>query len=135
MRVISLRLLREFWEKHADAERPLRSWFKTVRRAEWRSLKDVRSTYASADGVANRRGEILTVFNIGGNKYRLVARIRYEWRLINVRPIPRFSSPLNSSINGSSYTVALFQPVDFDFPFQWFEFHVAGDEFSFLFLG
>jgi mRNA interferase HigB len=85
MRVISMRLLRKFWERHADAEGPLQAWFRTAKSSEWRSLQDVRGTYSTGDGVPNRRGEILTVFNIGGNKYRLIARIRYEWRLINIR--------------------------------------------------
>ena len=49
--------------------------------------------------------------------------------------LPAFSSALNRPVNSSSNAMVLFQPVDFDFPFQWFEFQVAGDEFSFLFLG
>lgn len=85
MRVISIRLLRDFWENHADAEAPLRAWYKTVKKADWNDLQETRGTYSSADGVHNRRGEVLTVFNIAGNKYRLIARIRYEWKLINVR--------------------------------------------------
>ncbi|MBI2901208.1 MAG: type II toxin-antitoxin system HigB family toxin [Planctomycetes bacterium] len=85
MRVISIRLLRRFWEGHADAEGPLKAWYRTAGKAEWKSLQEVRGTYSAADGVPNRCGETLTVFNIGGNKYRLIARIRYEWRLINIR--------------------------------------------------
>jgi mRNA interferase HigB len=42
-------------------------------------------TYVTADGVLNRLGETLTIFNIGGNKYRLVTRMRYDWKLINIR--------------------------------------------------
>jgi hypothetical protein len=49
--------------------------------------------------------------------------------------LPGFSSALNRSVSSSSNAMVLFQPVDFDFPFQWFKFQVAGDEFSFLFLG
>ncbi len=85
MRVISLRALREFWDRHPDADLPLRLWYKTARAAEWRSLKDVRRTYSHADGVRTSRNETLTVFNIGGNKYRLVARIRFDFALVNVR--------------------------------------------------
>ena len=84
MRVISLKRLREFWERYPEAEASLRDWFKTAVLAEWRSLPDVRQTYPHADGVANKAKEILTVFNIGGNKFRLVVRIRYDYRLINV---------------------------------------------------
>lgn len=85
MRVISLKVLREFWEQHPDAEAPLRAWYKTVLGAEWKSLRDARATYPHADGVETKRGDTLTVFNIGGNKYRLMARIRYDYQLVNVR--------------------------------------------------
>jgi mRNA interferase HigB len=87
MRVISLRHLREFWEQHDDAEKPLRNWFKTARKARWRSLQDVRRAYPHADGLTTARGETLTVFNVGGNKYRLIARVRYDYQLINVRAV------------------------------------------------
>ncbi len=85
MRVISLKRLREFWERHPDAEEPLRLWYRTALHAEWRSLSEVRRTYPHADGVRVPDGGTLTVFNVGGNKYRLIARVRYDYRLINVR--------------------------------------------------
>ena len=85
MRVISLKRLRSFWARHPDAEEPLRLWYRVARGAEWRSLQDVRRTYPHADGVRVPGNGTLTVFNIGGNKYRLVARIRYDYGLINVR--------------------------------------------------
>ena len=87
MRVISLKPLRAFWEQHPDAERPLRQWYKTVTRAVWGSLQDAQCDYPHADGVQTKRGDTLTVFNIGGNKYRLVARIRYDYCLVNVRAV------------------------------------------------
>jgi mRNA interferase HigB len=86
MRVISLKLLREFWARHPDAEGPLRHWYKNALQSDWTSLHDVNQTYPHADGVASGK-ETLTVFNIGGNKYRLVARIRYDYQLVNVRAI------------------------------------------------
>ena len=87
MRVISLKLLRDFWRRFPDAERPLRQWYKTVIEAQWDSLHDVRQTYSHTDGVQTRSGETLTVFNIGGNKYRLIARVRYDYQLVNVRAV------------------------------------------------
>jgi mRNA interferase HigB len=87
MRVISLKLLREFWEQHPDAETPLRQWYKTATHAEWRSLHDAQLDYPHADGVRTHGEETLTVFNIGGNKYRLIARIRYDYQLVNVRAV------------------------------------------------
>lgn len=87
MRVISLKPLREFWERHKDAERPLRLWYKITTEAAWLSLRDVRQAYPHADGIRVDDDEVLTVFNVCGNKYRLVTRIRYDYQLINVRAV------------------------------------------------
>lgn len=84
--MISLKPLREFWRVHPDAERALRRWHKGATKAEWRSLAEARQVYPHADAVMGKH-EVLTVFNIGGNKYRLVARVRYEFQLVNVRRI------------------------------------------------
>lgn len=84
MRVVSLKPLRAFWERFPDSQLPLRKWYKVATHANWGSLQDVRRDYPHADGV-HAGTDVLTVFNIGGNKYRLVARIRYDYRLINVR--------------------------------------------------
>lgn len=79
--------LREFWERHNETEGPLRLWYKTVTNAKWSSLRDLRQTYPHADGVRTSGGDTLTVFNIGGNKYRLIARVRYDYQLVNVRAV------------------------------------------------
>jgi mRNA interferase HigB len=83
--VISQRTLQEFWNRHADARAQLREWYKAASAADWRSLADVRRIYPHADGVATKYSGTLTVFNICGNKYRLVVRIRYDWKLVNIR--------------------------------------------------
>ena len=82
MRVISLRTLREFWKKHPDAERPLRTWYRIALLAEWRNLSEVRRTFPHADTVGD-----LSVFNISGNSYRLIVRIRYDYQLNNIRAV------------------------------------------------
>jgi len=87
MRVISIRLLRAFWSGHSDAQPPLRQWYKLALHARWRNLQELRADLPTADGVTNSRGETLTVFNIGGNKYRLIARVRYDYQLINIRAV------------------------------------------------
>lgn len=76
MRVISKSRLRQFWEgaSNKDSEGPLRAWHTHVahRTVAWRSWSDLRAEYGSASLVGN-----CVVFNIGGNKYRLVTRILY----------------------------------------------------------
>ena len=73
MWVVSLKRLREFWQHHPRAEVPLRGWFTQTSAAGWLTFSDLRSTFPSADLVGN-----CTVLNLGGNKYRLVARILYS---------------------------------------------------------
>ena len=72
MPVIARKALREFWERHADSESPLRQWEAIVKRADWRDWADLKVTYGSADKV-----EEYVVFNVGGNKYRLIAIVSY----------------------------------------------------------
>jgi mRNA interferase HigB len=81
VRIIARRTLREFWEKHADAEQPLRAWYHDVRKADWQSPADVKRVYANASIVGDDR----LVFNIGGNKYRLVVAVNYRYRICYVR--------------------------------------------------
>jgi mRNA interferase HigB len=85
VRVVSQRTLQEFWERNGDSETALRAWFKAALAADWRNLLDVRELYPHADAVNTAASGSLTVFNICGNKYRLIARIRYDWQLINIR--------------------------------------------------
>jgi mRNA interferase HigB len=74
MRVISFAMLRDFAERgHADAAVPLREWFKTAEHAQWNTMADVRRDFPSADLVGGDR----LVFNIGGNKYRLVSLVHF----------------------------------------------------------
>jgi len=82
MHVISKKALRQFWHDHADAERPLRRWFKTVDDSQWTSFADLRRTFSSADQVGK-----FTVFNIGGNKYRLIAAIHFNRSKVYVRRV------------------------------------------------
>jgi mRNA interferase HigB len=82
VRVISCKALREFANAHKDAETPLDDSYRTAKRLQWTSLVDVRKTYPHADAV----GEF-TLFNIGGNKYRLAAYINYRTGKVYVRHV------------------------------------------------
>lgn len=84
MRVIAKRTLREFWEstpQYTDAEDPLRSWYREAKQAVWQSPADVKEQYRNASILKNNR----TVFNIAGNKYRLVVEINYTAQIIFIR--------------------------------------------------
>ena len=77
MRVISRAAILNFSRKHADAYAPLMNWYRITKRAEWKTLSDVRRDFGHADVVGRR-----TVFNIKGNKYRLIARVNYYTRRV-----------------------------------------------------
>jgi mRNA interferase HigB len=79
VRVISRRRINEFCEQHADALPGLHNWYKTVRRATWRNLAELRQDFNSADVVGRR-----TVFNIHKNVYRLIARVNYQKQIVFV---------------------------------------------------
>jgi mRNA interferase HigB len=84
MRITSLDHLAEFSNLRADVAKHLSAWEKVVSAADWRSLVDLRRTYASADAVRVDSGRTITVFNIGGNRYRLLTAINYPLRIVNV---------------------------------------------------
>ena len=82
MRVISRKALREFASTHKESERPLDDWYRIAKRLRWTNLVDVRKTFPHADAV----GEF-TVFNIGGNKYRLATSIHYRTGKVYIRHV------------------------------------------------
>ena len=86
MHVIKLGPLRDFWLKHRGAERPLKEWYETATRATWRDITSVRRVYPHADAV-EVAGNTATVFNIGGNKYRLIVVIHYNRQKVYVRHV------------------------------------------------
>jgi len=83
MRIIAVSTLRDFWSRpgRRDAEQPLRSWVHVVRGADWSKPTDVKEMFRSADILRNGRA----IFDIGGNKYRLVAAIHYRGKRVYVR--------------------------------------------------
>jgi mRNA interferase HigB len=81
VRVISKSMLRVFWEKHPDAELALRSWHEETEAAVWQNPADVKRQYGSASVIHGNR----MVFNICGNKYRLVVKFNYAWQVAYTR--------------------------------------------------
>jgi mRNA interferase HigB len=81
MRVIAKKALREFWERHPDAEEPLLAWYREVEQEDWDTPAKVKEKYRSASIVGDNR----VIFNIKGNDYRLVVRINYPYRVVYIR--------------------------------------------------
>ena len=73
MRVIAKRTLRQFWEKHPDAKGPLEAWHAETVKARWQNPQQIKEQFRSASVLKGGR----VVFNIGGNKYRLILAIDY----------------------------------------------------------
>jgi mRNA interferase HigB len=82
MHVISKKPLREFWMEHPDAEGPLRAWLQSAKRERWSNFAEVKARFPKADRVGK-----LTVFNIAGNKYRLVVAIHHNRGKLYVRHV------------------------------------------------
>lgn len=80
MRVISRKALVEFAAKHPDAAEPLDNWYRRTSKALWNNLAEVRRDYPHADLVGQ-----CTIFNISGNKYRLIVKIKYRYEIIYIR--------------------------------------------------
>ena len=80
MRVFSKSTLRDFYEKHNDCKQPLLTWYKVTTKANWRNFSDVKQYFNSTDCIRNS----LLVFNIKGNKYRLVVDFNFRlcWAFI-----------------------------------------------------
>ncbi len=78
MRIIARYTLKLFWENHYDAEHPLKAWFAEAEKASWKSPNDIKNKYKIASIIINKR----VVFNIRGNKYRLVADIECKLGIV-----------------------------------------------------
>ena len=81
MRVLTKRTLREFWERHPDAEGPLLSWYENAERADWNTPSDLLADSTNVRILRSNRA----IFNISGNDYRLVVRIDYQLKRVYVR--------------------------------------------------
>ena len=83
MHIITRARLREFWQKHPDAESPLVAWYRIVSRAHYRKPDDIRRDFGSASFIG---GETV-VFDIGGGKYRLVTAVVYATGMVYIKRV------------------------------------------------
>jgi len=82
MHLTTRKTLRVFWQKYPDSKTALERWSRIIDKNDFDSFIQLRKTFPSADFVGN-----LTVFNIGGNKYRLIAAIHFNRRKVYIRNI------------------------------------------------
>ena len=81
MRIISKKVLRNFWEIHPDSEQQLKAWYQEISKAEWHNPNKIKIEYPTASFLADNR----VVFNIKGNRYRLIVKINYDYQMIWIR--------------------------------------------------
>jgi mRNA interferase HigB len=81
VRIIARKTLKDFWEKHPDAEQPLKVWHAEALHSAWGLPKDIKARYPAASFLAGNR----VVFNIKGNKYRLITHVRYDLGRVYIR--------------------------------------------------
>jgi mRNA interferase HigB len=82
MRIIKPAAVRGWEARHADAAGALEQWMTLIEDAEWKNLVEMRAVISSADEVTVKSGRRVVVFNIGGNKYRLIAAVHYNTQIV-----------------------------------------------------
>ena len=81
MRIIAKKTLRDFWERHLDSEQSLKAWYLEFREAEWATPAQLKDLYSSASILVNNR----VVFDVEGNKYRLIVWTRYQQNMVYIK--------------------------------------------------
>ncbi len=84
MNIISLKLIQDFCRKHAEAKESLLSWYQEASSSDWNTPQDIRNRYSSASFTRLKR-EKFVIFNIKGNKYRLVTKIAYNTKTVFIK--------------------------------------------------
>lgn len=82
MHIISRKVIQQFWERYPDSQSSLIRWYKIMQKSEFDSFNELRRTFPTADKVGD-----LIVFNISGNKYRLIASIHFNRNKIYIRHV------------------------------------------------
>ena len=81
MKIVAIRILRDFWHRYPESEQPLKAWVAEVKNAIWTQPADIKAQYGNASILRNRR----VVFNVKGNDYRLVASVAYRFQAVYVK--------------------------------------------------
>jgi len=81
MKIVSVKILREFWVLFPTAEHHLKAWVDEVKQAEWHQPSDIKEKYRNASILKNRR----VIFNIKGNDYRLIVSVAYRFGAVYIK--------------------------------------------------
>ena len=81
MRIIAVKTLKDFWDKKPESEVALKTWYKEAESASWQSPQDIKEKYRSCSILNDNR----VVFNICGNKFRLIVKINYKFSIVYIR--------------------------------------------------
>ncbi len=81
MKIVSVKILKDFWAKSPDSEQHLKAWVDEVKQANWKQPADIKDKYRSASIIKNRR----IVFNIKGNDYRLIVAVAYQFGAVYIK--------------------------------------------------
>lgn len=81
MKILHYKLLKDFWKKHKDSEYSLKRWVEIIEHSNWNTHNDLKKDFPSADYVGNNR----YVFNISGNKYRLITMVIFYEGYLYIR--------------------------------------------------
>ena len=81
MKIVSIKILREFWVHFPSADQYLKAWADEVKQADWNQPSDIKAKYRNASILKNRR----VVFNIKGNDYRLVVSVAYRFGAVYIK--------------------------------------------------
>jgi len=82
MHIISRKALQRFWQEYPNSENALQRWYKIIHHTKFENFGELQRAFPSADKVGD-----LIVFNIGGNKYRLIASIHFNRGKVYVRHV------------------------------------------------
>ncbi len=81
MRIVAIKILRDFWVRHPTAKSHLEAWIDDARKADWRQPSDIKAAFRNASILKNRR----VVFNIKGNDYRLIIAVAYRFGAVYIK--------------------------------------------------
>lgn len=81
MRVLAKKILREFWTKHRDSEQQLKAWFEEAEKGLWDTPDKIMQQFPNARIIPGNR----VIFNIRGNRYRLIVKINYKYGMLWIR--------------------------------------------------